>query len=78
VLLLRAVEPNNQSVFKVFHNEPSQDQQKMGDVINLLSYISENERQTELTVNGNDDVANSYKPGQKYSENNSNYIGTYY
>lgn len=76
MLILRAVEPNNQSVFKVFHNEPLQDQQQMGYVINLLSYINENERQTELTVNGNE--ANSYNPGQKYSKDKSNYIGTYY
>jgi hypothetical protein len=61
---LKAVEPNNQSVFKVFHSEPSQDQQQMGDAINLLSYMNEKGRQAELTMNGNDDVANSYNPGQ--------------
>lgn len=59
MLVLKAVEPNNQFVFKVFHSEPSQDQQQMGDAINLLSYMNEKGHQTELTVNGNDDVANS-------------------
>jgi hypothetical protein len=61
---LKAVEPNNQSDFKVFNSEPSQDQQQMGGVINLLSYMNENGSQAELTVNGSDDVANSYNPGQ--------------
>lgn len=66
MLLLQAVEPIINLFSKCFIAEPSQDQQQMGDVINLLSYMNENRHQKELTVNGNDDVANSYNPGQKY------------